>query len=142
MQQVCWGYTEYQRITRKLCFAFTKIPHDHGSCPPPSWSDVQSVRLSRNNCMMSVESLYESSDTLSSSAIASSKAVRAILHASSGFDKTSYWKTEKLSARPRRIGCVTAKSFSATFDASSYARRAFSEAFFFASSAVNSAMYR
>merc|ERR1719231_1780901 len=72
---------------------------------------------------MRVESLYESSATLSSSAIASSKAVRAILHASSVFDKTSYWKTEKFKARPRRMGCVTAKSFSAMFDASWYASR-------------------
>merc|ERR1712187_931086 len=46
---------------------------------PPSCSDVHKVKLSRNSCMMSVESLYESSATLSSSAIASSKAVRAIL---------------------------------------------------------------
>merc|ERR1719245_1684278 len=113
---------------KKCTSELTDKPNDHGSCPPPSWSDVQSVRLSRNNCMMSVESLYESSDTLSSSAIASSKAVRAILHASSGFDKTSYWKTEKLSARPRRMGCVTAKSFSATFD--------------FAPPSLNSAMSR
>merc|ERR1712139_598121 len=88
----------------------------HGS-PPPSWSEVHKVRLSRNNCMMSVESLYESSATLSSSAIASSNAVRAILHASSGFCKTSYWKTEKFNAKPRRIGCVTAKSFAATSSA-------------------------
>merc|ERR1711972_818716 len=93
--------------------ALTDKPNFHGSCPPPSWSDVQSVRLSRNSCIMSVESLYESSETLSSSAIASSKAVRAILQASSGFCSTSYWKTEKFRARPRRIGCVTARSFSA-----------------------------
>merc|ERR1719401_496184 len=64
----------------------------HGS--PPSWSDVHKVKLSRKSCIIRVESLYESSATLSSSAIASSKAVRAILQASSGFDKTSYWKTE------------------------------------------------
>ena len=41
-------------------------------------SDVQSVRLSRRSCMMSVESLYDSSESVSSSAIASSKACFAI----------------------------------------------------------------
>merc|ERR1711959_840350 len=111
----------------------------HGS-PPPSWSEVQSVKLSRNSCMMRVESLYESSATLSNSAMASSNAVRAILQASSGFESTSYWKTEKFKARPRRIGCVTAKSFSATFCASEYARRAFSAAWDFFSPSENSAM--
>merc|ERR1719231_912214 len=91
---------------------------------------------------MRVESLYESSATLSSSAIASSKAVRAILHASSGFDKTSYWKTEKFKARPRRIGCVTAKSFVATSCAASYAPFADCAAESFSPSTLYSAMYR
>merc|ERR1711982_93608 len=86
----------------------TNINAGQGSAPPPSWSEVQSVKLSRSSCIISVESLYESSATLSSSAIASSKAVRAILHASSGLPSTSYWKTEKFNAKPRRIGCVTA----------------------------------
>merc|ERR1712060_442062 len=65
-----------------------------GAHCPSSWSEVQSVRLSRRSCMMSVESLYESSATLSSSAVASSNAVRAILQASSGLLSTSYWNTE------------------------------------------------
>merc|ERR1712100_805402 len=55
--------------------------------PSASWSDVQRVRLSRRSCMMSVESLWLSSDTLSNSAIASSNAVRAILQASSGLPR-------------------------------------------------------
>lgn len=37
-------------------------------------SDVQRVRLSRSSCMMRVESLYDSSERVSSSAIASSNA--------------------------------------------------------------------
>ena len=37
-------------------------------------SEVHSVRLSRSNCMMRVESLYDSSSSVSSSAIALSKA--------------------------------------------------------------------
>ena len=47
-------------------------------------SDVQSVRLSRRSCMMSVESLYDSSESVSSSAIASSKACLAMWQARSG----------------------------------------------------------
>ena len=52
-----------------------------------SWScmsDVQSVRLSRSSCMMSVLSLYDSSPSVSSSAIASSNACFARWHARSG----------------------------------------------------------
>ena len=37
-------------------------------------SEVQRVRLSRSSCMMSVLSLYDSSPSVSSSAMASSKA--------------------------------------------------------------------
>merc|ERR1719353_2693491 len=107
---------------------------------PPSWSDVQRVRLSRKSCMMRVESLYESSATLSSSAMASSNAVRAILQASSGLPSTSYWNTEKFKARPRRMGWVTGNPADAMLDASSYALRAFSAAAFLASSVLNSAM--
>ena len=44
-------------------------------------SEVQSVRLSRSSCMMRVESLYDSSSSVSSSAIASSKACFARSHA-------------------------------------------------------------
>jgi len=61
-------------------------------CSPSS--DVQSVRLSRSSCMMSVESLYDSSSSVSSSAMASSKARLASSHASLLFDWTSYRKTE------------------------------------------------
>ena len=39
-------------------------------------SDVHSVRLSRKSCMMSVLSLYDSSPSVSSSAMASSKACK------------------------------------------------------------------
>merc|ERR1711924_119428 len=77
-QNVMCTYTIYKRIQCMLSYE-----------SPPSWSEVHKVKLSRSNCMMSVESLYESSETLSSSAMASSKAVRAILHASSGLAKTS-----------------------------------------------------
>lgn len=49
-------------------------PPSWGSSPSPWVSDVHRVRLSLNNCMISVESLYESSLRVSSSAIASSKA--------------------------------------------------------------------
>lgn len=49
-------------------------PPSCGSSPSPWVSEVQRVRLSLNNCMMSVESLYESSLSVSSSAIASSNA--------------------------------------------------------------------
>jgi len=57
-------------------------------------SDVHSVRLSRRSCMMSVESLYDSSSSVSSSAMASSKACLARSHASCDLDCTSYRKTE------------------------------------------------
>merc|ERR1712050_686065 len=97
----------------------TSVARDPVYCPSAPSSEVHKVRLSRKSCMIKVESLYESSATLSNSAMASSKAVRAILHASSGFDSTSYWKTEKFRAKPKRMGCVTAKSFSATAAASS-----------------------
>ena len=70
------------------------VLHRAAQFPAPSWSEVHRVRLSRKSCMINVESLYESSATLSSSAMASSKAVRAILHASSGSFSTSYMKTE------------------------------------------------
>merc|ERR1719238_645320 len=118
----------------------TSEGNENQGSAPPSWSEVHNVKLSRSNCMMRVESLYESSATLSSSAIASSKAVRAILQASSGFDNTSYWKTEKFRARPRRIGCVTARSLVATSCAASYACLALSAAPFFASPSLYSAM--
>jgi len=60
-----------------------------------SWSsDVQSVRLSRRSCMMRVESLYDSSSSVSSSAMASSKACLARVHASCCLVCTSYRKTE------------------------------------------------
>lgn len=58
--------------------------------PPPSppsascMSDVHSVRLSRRSCMMRVLSLYDSSPSVSSSAIASSNACLAKWHARSG----------------------------------------------------------
>lgn len=41
---------------------------------PTCMSEVQRVKLSRRSCMMSVESLYDSSPSVSSSAMASSKA--------------------------------------------------------------------
>lgn len=44
------------------------------SSPSPCVSLVQSVKLSRKSCIMSVESLYESSFSVSNSAIASSNA--------------------------------------------------------------------
>lgn len=52
-------------------------------------SEVQSVRLSRSSCMMRVESLYDSSSSVSSSAIALSKACFARVHASSCLACTS-----------------------------------------------------
>ena len=53
------------------------IPVAAGSSFVTSISEVQRVKLSRSNCMMSVESLYDSSDKVSNSAIASSKACLA-----------------------------------------------------------------
>lgn len=50
----------------------------------PCISDVHNVRLSRNNCIISVESLYESSLKVSNSAMASSKACLARWQARSG----------------------------------------------------------
>lgn len=47
-----------------------------GSPSPPS-DEVHRVKLSRSNCMISVLSLYDSSESESSSAIASSKACLA-----------------------------------------------------------------
>jgi hypothetical protein len=44
------------------------------SSPSPGWSDVQRVKLSLSNCIISVLSLYDSSDRVSNSAMASSKA--------------------------------------------------------------------
>ena len=58
--------------------------NDNYSCSPassPGWSEVQRVRLSRSNCMMRVLSLYESSGSESSWAIASSNACLAKWHA-------------------------------------------------------------
>jgi len=52
-------------------------------------SEVHSVRLSRKSCIMTVESLYESSVKLSSSLIASSKAFFPSSHAFSGSFKIS-----------------------------------------------------
>ena len=63
-----------------------------------------SVRLSRNNCMISVEFLQLSSLSMSSSAIASSKAAFANLQAQSGKLRISQQNTEKLRARPKRMG--------------------------------------
>lgn len=53
-------------------------------------SDVHNVRLSLSSCMMRVLSLYESSFSVSSSAIASSKAVLAHVQASSRLLRISY----------------------------------------------------
>ena len=62
----------------------------HQSSPSPAspsapwFSDDHRVRLSLSNCMISVLSLYNSSFSVSSSAIASSDAVFARLRAFSG----------------------------------------------------------
>jgi len=53
------------------------------SASAPS-DDVQRVRLSRRSCMIKVESRYDSSDSESSSAMASSKACLARWQARSG----------------------------------------------------------
>merc|ERR1719442_200226 len=45
-------------------------PAERGRALYSSFSDVQSVKLSRRSCMMSVESLEDSSSRVSSSAIA------------------------------------------------------------------------
>ena len=50
----------------------------------PCISDVHNVKLSLSSCIISVESLYESSLSVSSSAMASSKACLARWHARSG----------------------------------------------------------
>lgn len=52
--------------------------------PESCISEVQRVRLSRRSCMMRVESLYDSSERVSSSAMASSKACLARWQARSG----------------------------------------------------------
>ena len=52
-------------------------------------SEVQSVRLSRSSCMISVLSLYDSSPKVSSSAMASSNACLASVQARSGEFKIS-----------------------------------------------------
>merc|ERR1712071_560347 len=52
--------------------------------PSPCMSEVHNVRLSLSSCMMSVESLYDSSERVSNSAMAPSKAAFANRHARSG----------------------------------------------------------
>jgi hypothetical protein len=54
------------------------------SSPCSGWSDVHNVKLSRSNCMINVESLYDSSLSVSNSAMASSNACFARWHARSG----------------------------------------------------------
>ena len=59
------------------------------SFPGSPKSLVQSVKLSLKSCMIVAESLYSSSSSPSSSAMALSKAALANLHAWSGEDKIS-----------------------------------------------------
>ena len=49
-----------------------------------AWSEVHKVKLSLNSCIIRVESLYDSSFNVSSSAMASSKACLAMAQARSG----------------------------------------------------------
>jgi len=66
---------------RQLTTAYGPPVGSPASAPPspssPAVSDVQSVRLSLSSCIIKVLSLYESSFSVSSSAIASSKACLA-----------------------------------------------------------------
>lgn len=75
--------THTHALLKQGWFAIYSRPSsfDFSSVWSPCKSDVHKVKLSRSSCIISVESLYESSLTLSNSVIASSKARLAISHA-------------------------------------------------------------
>merc|ERR1712091_776611 len=77
------SYKDSTLIMQLLRDNLTLWTSDAADAAETAASDVQSVRLSRRSCMMSVESLYDSSESVSSSAIASSKACFAMWQARS-----------------------------------------------------------
>merc|ERR1739848_836604 len=85
----CTGKKRPHDLSEKLesnlnTCVYSPSPSPFSAPSASAWSLVHRVKLSRSSCMIRVESLYDSSLRVSSSAIASSKACLAIEHALSG----------------------------------------------------------